>query len=172
MLATRSHFVHQHAVGMRNLAAAMITPCTDPPSPQHPSMLQLYKSMCTTCIVGNAIEESKTGSYDEDSKFDRFDILDPDFPCNVADPSDAVCRPDHVLMDLCGGLAEQIVCVMGDMERSWTTRCTKIKESDYKKANALWGFVKDRASTYIDLMHGSELSAEFGVLGDELFNQG
>lgn len=118
------------------------------------------------------MEESKSGSYDEDSEFDRFDILDPDFPCGVTDRCDARCRIDDVLMDLCGGFAEQIVRVMGDMETSWTTRSTKVKEADYSKANALWDFVKDRASTYIYRMHGTELSEEFLLLGDHLFKDG
>lgn len=157
---------------MRNLATAMTVggPARQEPHGERLSTLQVYRAMCTTCIIGNAVEESKTGSYDEDSKFDRFDILDPDFPDSTADSWDAMCRPDHVLMDLCGGLSEQIVRVMGDMETSWTTRSTKVKETDYKKAKALWGFVKERASTYIDRTHGSEMSAEFGMLGDELFS--
>ena len=128
-----------------------------------------FRAMCTTCIIGNAVEESKTGSYDEDSDFDRFDLLDPDFPDCAADVADIEDRPEKVLMALCGGFTEDIVRVMGDMEDSWTARSSKVKDADQEKAKALWEFTKERASEYIDRMYGYKMCNEFESLGVELF---
>lgn len=147
---------------MRNLSLAMVHP---EPTPGPPPSVHEYKSMCTTCIIGSAVEESKSGSFDEESEFCRFDLLDPDFPLCQRQGS-----PEAVLMDLCGGFAEHIVKVIGDMEASWVARCTKVKESDYEKARALWGFAKERAGVYIDRVYGCDSGAEFERMGEALFN--
>lgn len=131
------------------------------------NLLSKYSSMCTTCIVGIALEESKRGGCDEQSEFDRFDLLDPDFM--LEDPTDAENHPEEILMHLCGGLIEDIVRVMGDMESSWTRRCTSVKEADYVKARALWEFAKERASTYLDWEYGPQVAEEFCSLGDTIF---
>lgn len=154
---------------MRDLSKVRQAEATAEATVEVHEALDKYKLACTTCIVGIAVEESKTGGYDEDSQFDRFDLLDPDFPLNGADPHDSEDRPERVLMALCGGFTEDIVRVMGDMEHSWTVRCSKVKDADQQKASALWEFAKERASIYIDHMYGCKMCDDFESLGDELF---
>ncbi|CAM9705143.1 unnamed protein product [Ectocarpus sp. 6 AP-2014] len=129
-----------------------------------------YKSVFTTCIVGNAVEEGKTGSFDEDSTFDRFDILDPQFPDFALHEMDSICHPAIVLMTLCGGFAEDIVRVIGDMEKSWLARCNKVRDADLASARALWSFARERACAYVELLYGSDCSNEFDVMGEEMFS--
>ncbi|CAN0299026.1 unnamed protein product [Ectocarpus sp. 6 AP-2014] len=116
------------------------------------------------------MEEGKTGSFDEDSTFDRFDILDPQFPACALDEFDCICHPAIVLMSLCGGFAEDIVRVIGDMEKSWVARCNKVGEADLASAQALWSFARERACAYVELLYGCESSDEFDVMGEHLFS--
>jgi len=128
-----------------------------------------YKTVCTTCIVGNAVEESKSGSFDEDSHFERFDVLDPTFPGGALDAVDYRCHPETVLMSLCGGFTTDVVRVMGDMEKSWLSRCNEVQQADLRKAAALWGFARERAHSIVELVHGCDYATEFVCMGDQLF---
>ena len=150
---------------MRNLGV----PSTNEASTTH-ATADDYKSVCTTCIVGNAVEESKTGSFDEDSVFDRFDILDPQFPECALDDLDCICHPAMVLMGLCGGFAEDVVRVMGDMEESWVARCNKVAEADLSSAQALWSFARERACVYVERVYGCDYSNEFDAMGENMFS--
>lgn len=129
-----------------------------------------YKSVCTACIVGNAVEESKSGSFDEDSTFDRFDILDPQFPACALDDLDCICHPAIVLMGLCGGFAEDIVRVMADMEESWVARCKKVPDADLATAQALWSFARERVCAYVELLYGCDSCGEFDRMGEQMFS--
>jgi len=151
---------------MRDLSKAACVDATDE-EPCTSDLLARYSSVCTTCIVGIALEESKRGSCDEQSEFDKFDLLDPDFM--VEGVTDFHVHPEEILMHLCGGFIEDIVRVMGDMESSWTRRCTSVKETDYVKAKALWEFAYERASVYVDREYGPQVAEDFCRLGDTLF---
>lgn len=131
--------------------------------------LKKFSNMCTTCIVGKACVECNMLSYDEESSFDRFDLLDPDFPTVMYD-HDSYERPQHILMGMCeGNLTQEIVSVMGDMERSWTDRRICVKMEDKTTAKKLWEFVREDAPVLLDRIYGRIRSQECSTLGDQLF---
>lgn len=135
-----------------------------------PTLLQQYASMCTTCIVGKAVDESGGGGYDEESVFERSDLLDTEFPMTfMDDDADLSRRPDHVLMELCGGFTEEIVSIIGEMEASWASCSREVKPAGVTKASLLWEFVRDDAAVYIQRLYGEQRSTEFVAIGEDIF---
>lgn len=136
---------------------------------EHASSKQ-YAHMCTTCIVGTALTESGTASYDEESVFDRFDLLDPDFASSFGDKCrDESTAPEDFLSALCGGFIEEIINVIGEMEMSWLARSNRVADTRSTKAASLWELVRGDASVYVGRAYGGERAAEFFALGEEMF---
>lgn len=130
-----------------------------------------YSSVCTTRIVGLAAEECGLLSYDLDQSFDKNDLLDHEFPLVIGDSiyEQPMIKPEDILVDICGKRIEEIVEVIGDMEKSWLTRKNQVGKEYQPSSEKLWEFVKDHAENHVECMYGEEFKEEFTRLGDDLF---
>lgn len=132
--------------------------------------LKEYSEACTTRIIGVAVEECNRLSYDPDQIFDRFDVLDPDFPLTVEDEfdEDIKPRPDQVLEYICNNRIDIIVEAMGDMEKCWETG-SRIKDTHTAIVCRLWEFAKEEAEHHVLTLYGRSKQEEFSRMGDEFF---
>ena len=135
--------------------------------------LREFSETFTTCVVGKAGEECGLLSYDVESKFDRGDLLDPEFPCNGRDvfAEDDDCRPEHVLSSLCNSRIEVVVKVMLEMEMSWKYLEPRVVDANFDIARRLWSFAKEEGSMFMREKFGLEKAEEFMTIGSELFDE-
>lgn len=135
-------------------------------------ILEEYKTACTTRILGLAAEECGRLSYDIDQTFTKEDLMDPEFPCTMADEEEErFVTPEDILTDICGKRVEIVVETIGNMEECWTNYESSVKEEYLQVAQKLWEFVKNEAEFHVQSLYGDEYMEEFAMMGDSLFGR-
>ena len=134
-------------------------------------ILQEYKTACTTRILGLAAEECGRLSYHIDQTFTKEDLMDPEFPCTMADDETGFVTPEDILTDICGKRVEIVVETIGNMEECWTNYEISVKKEYLNVAQKLWEFVKDNAEFHVQSLFGDEYMEEFAKMGDSLFGE-
>ena len=135
------------------------------------NILEEYKTACTTRILGLAAEECGRLSYHIDQTFAKEELMDPEFPCTMADEEEGFVTPEDILTDICGKRVEVVVKTIGNMEECWTNYETSVRKEYLSVAQKLWEFVKNEAEVHVQSLYGDEYMEEFAMMGDSLFGK-